>query len=43
MRSVKFTANNIITLLHRGAEFFPALEAAIDAATVEIYFEKRSG
>lgn len=39
MRSVKFTADNIVTLLHCGAEFFPALEAAIDAAKVEIYLE----
>jgi cardiolipin synthase len=39
MRSVKFTADNIVNLLHCGAEFFPALEAAIDAAKVEIYLE----
>ncbi|HEV7616991.1 MAG TPA: cardiolipin synthase ClsB [Burkholderiaceae bacterium] len=39
MRSVTFTANNHITLLHCGAEFFPALVAAFDAATVEIYLE----
>ncbi len=39
MSSVKFTSDNIITLLHCGAEFFPALEAAIDAARAEIYFE----
>ena len=39
MRSVKFTANNIVSLLYCGAEFFPALEAAIDAAIDEIYFE----
>ena len=39
MRSVTFTANNHITLLHSGAEFFPALVAAFDAATVEIYLE----
>ncbi|RJG03616.1 cardiolipin synthase ClsB [Noviherbaspirillum sedimenti] len=39
MRSVKFTADNIVTLLHCGAEFFPALAAAIDAAEVEVYFE----
>ncbi len=39
MASVKFTSDNIITLLHCGADFFPALEAAIDAARAEIYFE----
>lgn len=39
MRSVQFTTDNIVTLLHCGAEFFPALEAAIDAAKVEIYLE----
>jgi cardiolipin synthase len=39
MRSVIFTAHNNITLLHCGAEFFPALIEAIDAAQVEIYLE----
>ena len=39
MRSVLLTADNDITLLHSGAEFFPALIAAIDAATSEIYLE----
>jgi cardiolipin synthase len=39
MRSVKFTAHNNVTLLHCGAEFFPALIAAIDAAKIEIYLE----
>jgi cardiolipin synthase len=39
MRSVKFAADNLVTLLHCGAEFFPALEAAIDAAKAEIYLE----
>lgn len=39
MRSVRFTANNEVTLLHSGAEFFPALIAAFDAAKVEIYLE----
>ncbi|TFW07514.1 cardiolipin synthase B [Oxalobacteraceae bacterium OM1] len=39
MRSVSFTAGNHITLLHSGAEFFPALIAAIDAARLEIYLE----
>jgi len=39
MRSVIFTAHNNVTLLYCGAEFFPALIAAIDAAQVEIYLE----
>jgi cardiolipin synthase len=39
MRSVTFTAHNHITLLHCGAEYFPALEAAFDAAKVEIHLE----
>lgn len=39
MRSVIFTAHNNVTLLHCGAEFFPALIAAIDAAQIEIYLE----
>ena len=39
MRPVIFTANNNITLLHSGAEFFPALIAAFDAATREIYLQ----
>ena len=39
MRSIRFTPNNDITLLHSGAEFFPALIAAFDAAKVEIYLE----
>jgi cardiolipin synthase len=39
MRSVKFTANNRITLLHCGAEFFPALIQAFDAALSSIYLE----
>lgn len=39
MRPVIFTANNTVSLLHCGAEFFPALIAAIDAAVVEIYLE----
>lgn len=36
---VNFTAHNNITLLHGGAEFFPALIAALDAARFEIYLE----
>jgi cardiolipin synthase A/B len=39
MRPVEFTARNKVTLLHCGAEFFPALIAAIDAARYEIYLE----
>jgi cardiolipin synthase len=39
MRSVIFTAHNNVALLHCGAEFFPALIAAIDAAQIEIYLE----
>jgi cardiolipin synthase len=39
MRSVTFTAHNKVTLLHCGAEFFPALIAAVDAARFEIYLE----
>ncbi|MBI1892408.1 MAG: cardiolipin synthase ClsB [Burkholderiales bacterium] len=39
MRSVTFTADNNIALLHCGAEYFPALEEAFEAAKVEIYLE----
>lgn len=39
MRSVTYTTDNIITLLHCGAEYFPALEAAFDQAHAEIYLE----
>lgn len=39
MRPVEFTAHNKVTLLHLGAEYFPALIAAIDAARFEIYLE----
>jgi cardiolipin synthase len=39
MRSVSYTANNRLTLLHCGAEFFPELEAAFDNAVSEIYLE----
>ncbi|SNS21200.1 cardiolipin synthase [Noviherbaspirillum humi] len=39
MRSVSFTARNDIQLLYCGAEFFPALIAAIDEARQEIYLE----
>ena len=39
MRSVIFTAQNRLTILQNGAEYIPALIAAIDAARIEIYFE----
>jgi cardiolipin synthase len=39
MRSLTFTADNQVLLLHCGAEFFPALIDAIDGAAVEIYLE----
>src|SRR3569832_605742 len=39
MRPITYTSNNHITLLHCGAEFFPALIAACDAAVGEIYLE----
>ena len=35
----EYRAGNCIELLHCGAEYFPALEAAIDAATREVYLE----
>jgi cardiolipin synthase A/B len=35
----EYRAGNRITLLHSGAEYFPALEAAIDAAAREVYLE----
>ncbi len=39
MRTVNFIADNEVTLLHTGTDFFPALIAAIDAARYEVYFE----
>jgi cardiolipin synthase len=39
MRHLKYSIENDIALLHCGAEFFPALIAAIDAAQGEIYLE----
>lgn len=39
MRPVEFAAHNHVTLLHCGAEYFPALIAAIDAARLDIYLE----
>jgi len=39
MRPVSYTANNRLTLLHCGAEFFPELERACDNAVSEIYLE----
>ena len=35
----RFTPGNRLTLLRNGAEYFPALEKAIDAARREIWFE----
>ncbi len=35
----QFLANNQITLLHNGADYFPALAAAIDAAKGEVYLQ----
>ncbi|MGH8752054.1 MAG: cardiolipin synthase ClsB [Burkholderiales bacterium] len=34
-----FAAGNRLTLLHNGAEYFPALEAALDGAALEIFLE----
>ncbi|MNJ98718.1 putative cardiolipin synthase YbhO [compost metagenome] len=39
MRSVSFTGNNDIQLLHCGGEYFPALIEAFDKANQEIYLE----
>jgi cardiolipin synthase A/B len=39
MRRINFIPGNDIKLLHSGAEFFPALIAAIDAAEREVYLE----
>lgn len=39
MRPVSFSSDNHIALLQNGAEFFPALIAAIDAARDEVYLE----
>lgn len=39
MRAVSYSKNNHLTLLHRGAEFYPALIQAFDAAESEIYLE----
>lgn len=39
MRAASYSHHNRLTLLHRGAEFFPALIRAIDAATAEIHVE----
>ena len=39
MRAISFSKGNHLTLLHRGAEFFPALIQAMDAAESEIYLE----
>ncbi|EGF32192.1 Cardiolipin synthetase [Oxalobacteraceae bacterium IMCC9480] len=39
MRPVNLVAGNALRLLECGAEFFPALIAAFDSATVEIHLE----
>jgi cardiolipin synthase len=39
MRQINFIPHNEVTLLESGVAFFPALLAAIDAATYEVYFE----
>ncbi|GIZ50892.1 cardiolipin synthase ClsB [Noviherbaspirillum aridicola] len=39
MRPIEFVAHNHVTLLHSGAEFFPALIAAIDGARFEVHLE----
>jgi cardiolipin synthase len=39
MRSVTYIADNDITLLHCGTDYFPALIGAIDAARFDVYFE----
>ena len=39
MRVVSYSHSNQLALLHRGAEFFPALVLAIDNAHIEIYLE----
>ena len=37
--SVTWLRGNALTLLENGADFFPALQAAIDAAEAEIFLE----
>ena len=39
MKSPTFIKGNRITLLHNGAEYFPALESAIDEANQEIHLQ----
>jgi cardiolipin synthase len=39
MRLVDFTAHNRVALLYGGAEYFPALIAAFDAARFEVFLE----
>ncbi len=39
LRSIQFLADNEVSLLYCGIEFFPALIAAIDAARFDIYYE----
>lgn len=39
MATPRYVAGNLITLLKNGTDFFPALEAAIDAAQTEVHLE----
>ncbi|HET9699849.1 MAG TPA: cardiolipin synthase B, partial [Burkholderiales bacterium] len=39
MARLDFVPGNRLTLLRNGAEFFPALEAAIDGAAREVYLQ----
>ena len=39
MATLRYVAGNSITLLKNGVDFFPALEAAIDSARVEVHLE----
>jgi cardiolipin synthase len=39
MRTVRYVANNTVTLLESGVQFFPALLSAIDGAEHDILFE----
>lgn len=39
MRTVIFTAQNRLSILQSGKDYFPALIEAIDAAHIEVYFE----
>ena len=39
MNNLQWTDNNVITLLHNGAAYFPQLEAAIENAQTEVHIE----